>query len=215
MKRLFFIGGLVGVVVPFSIAIADGQNEQPTVQIIPLKEIWANRMPDTRDIRELDPVNPLVLEIEKAIGFPPQDKAQRGFAVEGEGLEALRAAHAVFVDNDKKKARDTFPAGSEVSAVFFAHDTHPFVQLHKVERQGNRINVYYRFVFHETEETMRFIAIVPLGKLSSGKYRVDVIRSPMGAGSRLQQVTDEVARRIVCQSFSFTVTARGATNEKI
>src|SRR5688572_14501972 len=101
MKRILFIGGAVGVVILISMTMAEGQNAQPKARLIPLKEIWANRMPDTRDIRELDPVNPLVLEIEKAIGFPPQDEAQRGFAVEGEGLEALRAAHAIFVDKTK------------------------------------------------------------------------------------------------------------------
>jgi hypothetical protein len=213
MKRLLFITGLVGVVVLFVVAMAEGQNAQPKVQVIPLKEIWANRMPGTRNIRELDPVNPLVLEIEKAIGFPPQDEAQRGFAVEGAALEALRAAYAVFVD--KKKPGDTFPAGSEVAAVFFAHDTQPYVHIQKVERQGSRINIYYRFVFHETEETTRYIALVPLGKLPNGRYRVNVIRSSMDVGSRLQQVSDEVATRIVCQSFSFTVTAQGGSHETI
>lgn len=174
---------------------------------IPLDQIWANNMPGTRNIVDLDIEPWFVSHIREALGFPQKDQdAKPAFAVLGTGLDALRAAHEVLVN--KKKPRDTFPPGSEVSVVFFAHETQPYVHLHKVERQGKNINIYYQFVPHEEEVTERYIAIIPLGRLLDGKYRMNVIRSP-DAGNRLKKVSDEVARRIVCGSFSFTISEQG------
>ncbi|MDZ4657140.1 MAG: hypothetical protein SH868_06125 [Bythopirellula sp.] len=174
---------------------------------IPLDQIWANSMPGTKKFSELNTQQPLVYEIREAIGFTQKDKdAKPAFAVLGTGLDALRGAHEVLVN--KKKPRDTFPPGSEVSVVFFAHETQPYVHLHKVERQGKNINIYYRFVPHEEEVTERYIAIIPLGKLPDGKYRMNVIRSP-DAGNRLKKASEEAARRIVCGSFSFTISEQG------
>jgi hypothetical protein len=178
---------------------------------IPLDQIWANNMPGTRNIVDLDIESWFVSHIREALGFPQKDKdAKPAFAVLGTGLDALRAAHEVLVN--KKKPRETFPAGNEVSLVFFAHETQPYVHLHKVERQGNNVNIHFRFVPHEEEVTERYIALIPLGKLSLGKYRVNIIRSPMPQNYidlGFRPMSDEVARRIVCRSFSFSVSEQG------
>lgn len=180
---------------------------------IPLKDIWANRVPGTRDINKLDKQPSMVLDIRRAIGFPTKDKAKPGFAVEGTGPDALREAHAVFVKD--KKPRDTFSGRDEVSVVFFAYETRPYVHLQKVELQGNNINVYYQFVYHETEEVTRYIALIPLGKLPAGKYRVNINRSPKEKYGGSQPLSDEIAARIVCRSFSFTVSDKEASHEPI
>lgn len=186
-----------------STVMAEPLDEKSKTVTIPLGEIWATQMPGTKKFSELNTQQPLVYEIREAIGFTQSDKdAKPAFAVLGRDLDALREAHAVFVD--KKKPRDTFPPESEVSVMFFTHETGPYVHLHKVERQGNNVNIYYRFVPHEEEVTQQYIAIIPLGKLSNGKYSVNIMRSP-DAGNRLQKVSDEVARRIICRPFSFTV----------
>jgi hypothetical protein len=203
--------GLATTVLLFSAASAETRRDNGEVITIPLSEIWANNMPSTRDIGKLDPKRPLAYEIRRAIGFPPKDEeAKPGFAVMGTGLEALQEAHAVFVD--KKKPRATFPAGSDVSVVFFTHETRPYVHLQKADRQGNKINVHWRFVPHETEDMTIHVALIPLGKIPSGKYRVNVIRSEMPKkyiDLGFRPTSDKVARRIVCRSFSFTVSEQG------
>jgi hypothetical protein len=188
-------------------AMAVPPNDQPETVTIPLDQTWAYNMPGTQDVYDLNSQSPLVYEIRVATGFPPKDKdANPGFAVPGEGLDALREAHAVFVE--EKTRRDTFSANSEISAVFFALEARRYVHLHKVERQGNNISIYYRFIPHETEETNRYFALIPLGRLPIGNYRVKVIRSPMEqkyADIGFRPLNDDVARRVVCRSFSFSV----------
>jgi hypothetical protein len=171
---------------------------------IPLDQIWANRMPGTLNINDWDTHPSLILSIQNAIGFPPKDgEADPAFAVQGESQDALREAHAVIVD--KKKPRGIFPAGKKVSVVFFTHETGPYVHLYKVERRGKNIDIHYKFVPHEEEDTERHIALIPLGKLPVGEYSVNIIRSKKSEGSKSRQPSDEVARRIVCRPFSFTV----------
>jgi hypothetical protein len=188
-------------------ALAEPPDEEEKTVKIPLDQIWATDMPGTRNIVDLDIEPWFVFRIREALGFPPKDGgAKPAFAVLGTGFDALRAAHEVLVK--KKKPRDTFPSSSEVSVVSFTYEAGPYVHLYKVERQGNNVNIYYRFVPHEEEVTQQYIAIIPLGILPDGKYRTNIIRSP-DAGNRLKKVSDEVARRVVCGSFSFTISEQG------
>jgi len=189
--------------------------EQPAeIVTIPLDQIWAYKMPGTRDIGKLEAkapnyaYGPLFGKIRESLSkVLAQGKiAESGFAVLGMGTDALRKAHDILVRN--MKPQQTVAIGSEVSLVFFSYESIAYVHLHTVERQGRVINIRYRFVPHETMEVTEHLALIPLGKLPSGKYRVNVIQAPMDrkyVGSRFPPVSDEVARRIVCRSFSFSV----------
>ncbi|OHB74841.1 MAG: hypothetical protein A2W31_06410 [Planctomycetes bacterium RBG_16_64_10] len=192
-------------------ALAD---ESKTVAI-PLDQIWAWRMPGTRDIGQLEPnkpakvaCGPLVGEIRKALSATPANgkEAKPGFAVLGTGLKALRGAHAVLVKN--KNPQDTFPANSEISVVFFSYQFGPYVHLEHVKRRDNVVDIAYEFVPHRTEEVTEHLALIPVGNLSSGKYYVKVDRASMEQKNAVQgfrPTTDTDARRIICHSFDFTV----------
>ena len=190
------------------------QTRDPEPIVIPLEDIWAHNMPGTLNVLKLasDPQKRLVGEIWRSLwAFPSEDKdARAGFAVSGSGLEVLRQVHAVLVE--KKDHKQTFPTNSEISVTFFSYQTHPYVHLHRVERQGHVVNIRYRFVGHETEETTSNFALVPLGKLPPGKYRVNVIQSPMEeeyVTSGYRPINNKIARRIVCNSFSFSIAEQG------
>jgi hypothetical protein len=203
------MGGRIAMALMFllvSSVSAQPPDDKPVT--IPLDQIWANRMPGTKKIGLLVEQEPRLTGIQNALGFPPKDgEAKPAFAVQGRGLDALREAHAVIVD--EKKPRDTFPAGNEVSVVFFTHETGPYVHLQKVERQKNNINIHYKFVPHEEEDTERHIALIPLGKLADGNYSVNIIRSKKSEGSKSRQPSDEYAQRVVSRPFSFTVLEQG------
>ena len=108
--------------------------------------------------------------------------------------------------------RKEYPLGSEISVVFFSYLGGPYVHLYRAERRHGDIEIRYRFVPHETKELTVHVALVPLGKLQSGKYRVNIVRSPMEQRMidlGFRDVSDENARRIVCSSFSFSVVEEG------
>ncbi len=194
-------------------------SKEPQPVTIPLDEIWAWRMPGTREIGELEKdkppkyaYGPLVGEIRRSLATRPlkEEEATSGFAVLGAGLEALREAKAVFTK--KSKPRKTFPVNSEVSVVFFSYQLGPYVYVHDVARQGNIVDIHYKFVPHEEEISAEGIALIPLGNLGAGKYRVNITQTPMEQkylDLGFRPVSETNARRIVCRSFSFTVSERG------
>jgi hypothetical protein len=193
-----------------SVMFGDAPKEQPKTQTIPLDKIWAYNMPGTANAEKLDtdPRGTLFMTIRRSIWSLPSKQKNAGpaFAVSGTELEALRDVHAVLVKG--KKSQKTFSPNSNIHVAFFSYQNRPYVHLRKVERQGNDINVHWQFVPHETEETTEHFALIPLGKLPSGKYRVNIIRSPMPqkyVELGFRPVSDAVARRIVCGSFSFSV----------
>ena len=174
-----------------------------------LDEIWASNMPETLSIGKLN--GGLAWEMTVAVGFPSEGKnLGNGFATRGTGREALRSAYSVLTE--KNKPRETFPQGSSIFAVFFTTEVTAYVHLHHVERKGNVINIRYRFVPHETEDTSRHVALIPLGKLPPGEYRVNVSQASIEQAyvkGFWPMSNEEGARRIVCNSFSFLVLEKG------
>ncbi len=221
MNRIALYFGFAIVVLWCAVAVAETPNEQADSDTvtIPLDQIWAYKMPGTRDVAELEPDNhpqsehgALVAQIRSSLSqTPPTGKSARtGFAVFGTGLEALRDAHAVLVKNEKP--RQSFPADSEISVVFFSYQFGPYAHLRSIERRGNVVEICYRFVPHRTEEVTEHFALIPLGKLASGKYDVKVVPSSMEQQSLdlgFRPVRDTDADRIVCHSFSFSVAEQG------
>lgn len=146
---------------------------------IPLKDIWAYRMPGTRDINEL--ASPkgeesLVETVLKQIrGIRSED---HGMAVLGEGVDALRAFHRIRTEG---LSRNQIAFDAPVSLVFFTKSQGWYVHLMSVEKaeNSNRFTIRYRFVPHETAESTQHLAVIPLGKLPPGKYTVRVERAAM------------------------------------
>jgi hypothetical protein len=216
MKRFLltsaFLMACAGCALAAPAAPADDESKTVT---IPLDQIWAYDMPGTRDTGQLEPnkpaklgSGPLVGEILRALAVTPAEgkEARPGFAVLGTGLEAIREAHAVLVDNSKP--RQAFPTGGEVSVVFFSYEAGSYVYLNRVERGGNVVEIYYRFVPHRTMNLTSHFAIIPLGALPAGKIYVKILQSPLEQEYTIQgfrPVTDAVSRQIVCRSFSFSV----------
>ncbi len=206
MKSLVFSWLLV--LIASANAVADN------VVQIPLKSILAHGMPGTRDVRELEkgavPPNqraPLSDDIGGELEFIPKGQTTaKGFAVVGTGNAALRNAHAVLVK--KQQPRQSFSADAEISVVFFSHSFDQYVHLDNVERRDKTIKIAYRFVPHETKQMTAHFALIPLGKLPVGKYRVDFVRLPLEqkyVDTGFRSVDSQWNNRVVCLPFSFEI----------
>jgi hypothetical protein len=209
--------------------VEQNQKREAEAITIPLERIWAYNMPGTRDIRTLEPnvfsehtmtvseadrqrqynqslVNQIGGELRH---LPPKTNqvAEPGFVVAGTDLGSLRAAGEVLVK--KNKRQHELPVGSTIWIVFFSRQCDRYVHVVQVERNGDVIEVQFRFVPHRTKEITAHFAIIPLGKLPGGRYHVNVVRSeikPNAATWHLPELAADQMRRIVCQSFSFTMT---------
>jgi len=90
-------------------------------------------------------------------------------------MEALRKTHAIFMGNEKRQ--DIFPGGQELSLVFFNYPSSWYNHLHEVTREGNKINVRYKFVPNESTgatSITNHLALIPLNDLAEGEYQVQV-----------------------------------------
>ncbi|BBO31565.1 hypothetical protein [Lacipirellula parvula] len=182
---------------------------------IPLKSIWALDMPGTQDIRKLDPPREKQPEsvqefiksslVERTAQTLNSDKLTRnggtgrGFVVAATGVEALKQSHDVLAKEAERV--DSVPAGEELSLVFYSYSSGQYVHLEQVERDGETITVKYRNVPHRTLDMSPHIALIPLGELSAGKYRVKVEELP----PKEKTDTPQKTRHVVCDSFSFVV----------
>lgn len=198
----------------------NGNQEEKSVTI-PLDQIWAWRMPGTRDIGTLEPnkppnyaYGPLLGEILRSLADsrPENEEAKSGFAVRGTGMEALRHVHAVLVKGQKPSK--AVSAGNEISLIIYSHQFGPYVHLDHVERDGSIFRIYYRFVPHETEEVTEHLALISVGRLPTGKITVDIVRLPMEKkfsqwGFKPVSKADEF--RTICKSFRFLVKQPSST----
>ena len=181
---------------------------------IPLEQIWALDMPGTRNIREIDSERPQDSQIEpirKSLSSPEAKEKgrRRGFVVLGMGAVALRGAYDVFTAG--MDVQDEFVEGEDISIVFFSREFARYVHLCKVERQEDIIELRYRYAPHDEAEVTEHFALIPLMRLSPGKYRVTMVKSPMAKefvdlGSR--PASDLHTKGVVCEAFSFVVKAR-------
>src|SRR6266576_3264860 len=106
---------LLLIVAIIFVAAAKADESKPVT--IPLKDIWAHRMPGTKDVAELEPDaagnipksdrdRPLTLEIRRALDAH-HGEPQEAFAVLGSGRNALEEAHAVLTG--QKQPLNSFP----------------------------------------------------------------------------------------------------------
>ena len=78
--------------------------------------------------------------------------------------------------------------------MFFSHQTGEAIRVHKVYRRGQRIEIFYRIRPRETANVTATFALIPLGKLTAGKYDVGITSEQQRPSSQR-----------VCTPFSFTV----------
>ena len=190
-------------------------SEQPDKPVtIALKEIWAWQMPGTKDVRKLEPEpqrlrhDSVAKQIRRVLsrGLRKGELAGPGFVVVGQGEQALKNVLRVLASN--RPPRETFSAGEELSVVFFAYSSSQYVHLKNVVKHHQRLELAYELVPHKTKEVTEHFAVVSLGKLNPGKYDVEVVRMPLAqkyAEAGFKPAPQEYVDRIVCQSFSFTV----------
>jgi hypothetical protein len=198
-------------------AAAEPPKDSADTVSIPLDRIWANNIPGTRDIRELEPETSLnredgriVSEIRRVLGNTPGkgEKARPGFVVPCTGFDALRAAHAILVG--KKPQPDTIDTNDQASLMFFSYQAGCYVELCSITRRTNRIEIRYRFVPHKTAFVSESLAVVPLGSLPPGEYSVSLCQLPLEIAQAVPDVADTLAKwgdQLVCNPFSFHVRA--------
>lgn len=213
-RQLFSIGLVLVVYTTATISSAVEQNKKTEAVEIPLKSIWAHAMPGTRDIHELEKAAlpakqaaSLDNQIGDALQFLPKGKTTaKGFAVVGTEKEAVTKALAALVN--KQQPRQTFLADAQVFVFFYSHSFGQYVHLDNVERRDKTVKIAYRFVPHATKQLTAHYALIPLGKLPVGKYRVDIVRLPLEQkyiDQGFKPVDSQWDNRVVCEPFSFEI----------
>lgn len=214
----------VCAVVSCSIAMAASpeQVDSRIPSCIPLEKILAWNMPGVRDICALEPEffgapiqteaqlkraeHSLTSGILQTLAKRADGKPKSGFAVKGFGVEALKNAHAVLANHEKPM--NSFVRGDDVTVVFFSHVSGTYVHLKQVGLHSDGVEVQYEFVPHIDAELTFHLALIPLGKLEPGEYKVRIVRAPL----RKQFVSladesslKELAEHSVCKPFRFVV----------
>jgi hypothetical protein len=195
---------------------------------IPLKEVWALRMPNTRDITELEPApiglryGPLTDEIRYALGSKRHHDRSRNRKLTGyrdtafgpqpvysfPPLEPVGEGFAVAGDNPLREAHAVLFKGakrpqvltSNVTVVFFSLLAGSYVHLDKIERNGFTITLTYHLEGHMEAESTSHFALIPLGQLQSGKYAVKIERQ-----GETWKNSQEIVEAIICKPSSFEV----------
>jgi hypothetical protein len=184
-----------------------GEDEPKSVSIS-LDQIWAYNMPGTHAMSTTRVGNPpkynsqegqLLSDIRRSLKPEPSiGQPNLGFAVLGEGMEALKQAHAVLVGDKTPQKR--FLSDNEITVVFFSRLSGSYVHLRQVQRKNLNVDIYYSVVPHESREATEHFALVPFGRLPVGTYHVNIVQI------NGQVTPKEIAKNIVCQPFSFQVT---------
>jgi hypothetical protein len=183
---------------------------------IPLKDIWAWGMPGTKDVDDLDSEQkPAILKIHNVLtrnpfDLPPDQRdAGPAFALAGTEASVLQDAAAILAG--EKKAEEKFSTDDDVWVAFYALQFGSYVHIRDVELAGNVVKVSFVFVAHKTKGISTHFALVPLGKLASGKYSVEIVQMPMDTSDFLmmkkldKDIDKEAEREYVCKPFSFSV----------
>jgi len=197
---------------------------------IPLSKIWALNIPGTRNVRELEPEveaakerlkslppiereeeftellkKSLIWQIRKALQ-PGSKRAGPGFAIASPEPELLQAVRDVLTGETKRSI--SFPAGNNITAVFFSRSSGVKVHIYHVERRDDVIEIHYRLVPYQEMYMTEHFALIPLGKLPSGIYLVKVVQGPMEqkyVDAGFKQITSGQAARFVSRSFKFEI----------
>jgi hypothetical protein len=189
---------------------------------IPLNEVWvanmsSHHMPESKKLVKLEPehygrqggyLDSMMYRIARTLSREKRsDTPMRpGFAVLGEGREALEQIHAILVKGET--SQDRFPQGTKISAVFFTRQIGS-MHLLKIERGGNTFTINYcREPTASNPAISPKVAIIPLGKLAPGKYRVNILgfsKKPDSPKSSCEPITEDRIKNQVCQPYEFEI----------
>jgi hypothetical protein len=196
-----------------TIAVRAQEKANADELIIPLEEIWAYKMPGTReieDVAKLADIRHLGSVVESSFRRAAQLKfkevARSGFAVPGSGITAMRAALAVF---DEGKPQNVFTPDDEITIVFFSEPSGGnHVRIEIVERVANRIEIqYWLEPYFESSLTETF-ALIPIDKLGLGKYHVEMRQLPRDQkfiACGYDEIDEDWGQKVLCKPFSFAV----------
>jgi hypothetical protein len=109
------------------------------------------------------------------------------------------------------------PPSEEITLVIFSHPCSYFFRLKQVERDANTFTVRYQFEPHYSPESTVHFALIPLGKLPIGDYRVKMEQLPMEKQwqeAGFLRVHDARARNLVSLPFSFSVAEKPPQPQK-
>lgn len=174
---------------------------------IPISSVWALHMEGTRDIRELESpveesrVSKLLEELSRTW------QGEEGIAVQGEGREALDEVCLTFT---KKLPRNQVHSDQPVSLVFYTAAVGYYIHLQDIKRVGNKFTIRYRFEPHQTRDLRLYMALIPVGRLPTGKYAVKIENLPLDKEWIDRGYEKPLARQLnhVCHSFEFKVLER-------
>lgn len=205
----------------FLISVLCGQlHGEPSgvgAKLIPLDKIWGFDIPGTKDIRDLEPKSDPTLsaeeyfrrsnvfKIHKNLNQRTKDgeRAGQAFVVRGVGKTALENAETAF----EKGRRDStvLPPDVDVSLVFYSQMCGRYVRIKSVETTGNVVRLKYQFVGHATTEATTHFALIPLGKLTAGKYQVEIEESQAIDDRERPEKSVPDPKLFICDSCSFTI----------
>lgn len=224
MNRYLIFTVLSLVLLRSAISVADESKASADVKTIPLDSIWGYNLPATRDISGIPfPEQPKgvgqtfaflgrerdynIEQIRRALVLKsPTDKALPGFVIPSAcNSRTLLGVHPVLRGKPNPLKRN-FPEG-EFTLIFFSHPLSYYARLRAVEQDDDRIIVRYQFEPHTTPEATVHFALIPLGKLAAGEYKVDYEQIPLEQKYRDQgfEPVPPKAEDTVCHDFSFTV----------
>lgn len=215
MKSLLALLSVMGLLASDAGMAAEFRSSKTTNQKqMPLKEIWAYQLPGTKDIEKLasDADGKLLHTIfeswhERADRLKYKDMSRPGFAVQGSGIDALKRVHKVFVED--AKPTNVFLPDEDITLVFFSEIGGNRVHIKKVERQGTKIVISYQLEpYPGGGRRYLNLALIPLGKLPAGNYRVGMRQLPRDEkylSWGFSKLDEEWSGAYLCRPFSFTV----------
>ncbi len=188
--------------------------QSPPIEI-PLNNIWTYNMPGTPNTQPLgvrQVYSSLSQQIYMAIGRRSEEKQPigPGFAVAGTGRGALESIKKIM-EQDQMPSQ-VFPMDTEVSLFFFTRKSSRHIYLKDVRLSKETVTIHYYFAQASTTgiQTMsstRYLALIPLGRLPVGSYTVNIVEVLKEGkhGMHYRSVSKELAEKLICKSFSFSI----------
>jgi hypothetical protein len=173
---------------------------------IPLSDMWAYEDPAIQSTASIDPpADDAPLSQKIGITLNPasmQEKPKSAFIVTGSPSEALIKAHEVIVK--KQPTQSEFATDEPLTLVFMSYSGF-HMSLKPVELRKGEITVNYFVKMSGRGDAQEYFALIPLGKLPAGTYRVLIKQVPGSSDSRPNVPAPIVPRAVVSPGFTFTV----------
>ena len=178
----------------------------PAVRHVPLEQVWAYRMPATKDIAELDDdesYGGLTEKIRRRLSklSRVRNKVPRSCLVlAGTPEQAVEKAYELLSSDDDVSPESI--TGDRFYLFFFTHNVGSYVHLHEISMAKKTIAVTFVFQPHSTRNITTHYALIPLGKLHPGQYEVQISQvAPKGA----TPLKPEWVEQAICKSVKFQV----------